>query len=134
MMRRLLAALFLTALDQRIKAATVSGTLTSYRSYAFRIETTCGSQLPVGMLTLGDLADVGCLIAPRPVCFEVGKADCLVEVAHGKSLVAAAIHPDGKSFVTAAGTSIKSWNAENGELLDEWTTASPITALLFSPE
>jgi dienelactone hydrolase len=67
--------LFLTALDRRIQTATISGTLTSYRSYAFRIETTCGSQLPYGILNWGDLAEVGCLIAPRPVCFEVGAGD-----------------------------------------------------------
>ena len=67
--------LFLTALDQRIQTATISGTLTSYRSYAFRIETTCGTQLPVGILQWGDLAEAGCLIAPRPVCFESGAGD-----------------------------------------------------------
>jgi dienelactone hydrolase len=67
--------LFLTALDQRIKTATISGTLTSYRSYAFDIETTCGSQLPQGLFRWGDLAEVGCLIAPRPVCFESGAGD-----------------------------------------------------------
>lgn len=67
--------MFLTALDQRIKAATISGTLTSYRSYALEIETTCGTQLPHGLLRWGDLADVGCLIAPRPVCFETGTED-----------------------------------------------------------
>jgi dienelactone hydrolase len=67
--------LFLTALDPRIKTATISGTLTSYRSYALEIETTCGTQLPFGLLRWGDLADVGCLIAPRPVCFESGAGD-----------------------------------------------------------
>ncbi len=67
--------LFLTALDPRIKTATISGTLTSYRSYALEIETTCGSQLPHGILRWGDLADVACLIAPRPVCFESGAGD-----------------------------------------------------------
>jgi dienelactone hydrolase len=67
--------LFLTALDPRIKTATISGTLTSYRSYALEIETTCGTQLPSGLLRWGDLADVGCLIAPRPVCFESGAED-----------------------------------------------------------
>ncbi len=67
--------LFLTALDQRIKTATISGTLTSYRSYAFDIETTCGTQLPHGLFRWGDLAEVGCLIAPRPVCFESGAGD-----------------------------------------------------------
>jgi dienelactone hydrolase len=67
--------LFLTALDPRIKTATISGTLTSYRSYALEIETTCGTQLPPGILRWGDLAEVGCLIAPRPVCFESGAED-----------------------------------------------------------
>lgn len=67
--------MFLTALDRRIQTATISGTLTSYRSYAFRIETVCGSQLPHGILRYGDLADVGCLLAPRPVCFETGARD-----------------------------------------------------------
>jgi dienelactone hydrolase len=68
-------ALFLTALDPRIGVAVISGTLTSYRSYAFQIETTCGSQLPFGILQGGDLADIACLIAPRPVCFESGSED-----------------------------------------------------------
>jgi len=67
--------LFLTALDDRIQTATISGTLTTYRSYAFQIETTCGSQLPPGITRWGDLAEVGCLIAPRPVCFESGRED-----------------------------------------------------------
>jgi len=67
--------LFLTATDARVQCATISGTLTSYRSYALRIETTCGTQLPHGMLRYADLADVGCLIAPRPVCFENGSED-----------------------------------------------------------
>lgn len=67
--------LFLTALDPRIRTATISGTLTSYASYAFEIETTCGSQLPHGLFHWGDLAEVGCLIAPRPVCFESGNED-----------------------------------------------------------
>ena len=39
--------LFLTAIDRRVQTATISGTLTSYRSYAMRIETSCGTQLPV---------------------------------------------------------------------------------------
>ena len=67
--------LFLSALDARVQCATISGTLTSYRSYALEIETTCGTQLPFGLLRYADLADVGCLIAPRPVCFESGAAD-----------------------------------------------------------
>ena len=67
--------LFLSALDSRIKAATISGTLTSYKSYALTIETVCGLQVPQGILQLGDLADVACLIAPRPVCFESGSRD-----------------------------------------------------------
>ncbi len=67
--------LFLSALDPRIQTATISGTLTSYRSYAFEIETTCGSQLPHGLFRWGDLAEVGCLLAPRPVCFESGAQD-----------------------------------------------------------
>jgi len=67
--------MFLTALDPRIKTAVISGTLTTYRSYAFQIETTCGSQLPFGILRGSDLADIACLIAPRPVCFESGSED-----------------------------------------------------------
>ena len=67
--------LFLAATDRRVQCATISGTLTSYRSYALRIETTCGSQVPHGILRFADLADVAGLIAPRPVCFENGSGD-----------------------------------------------------------
>lgn len=68
-------SLFLAATDERVRACIVSGTLTSYRSYAFEVETVCGAQVPFGVYQYGDLADVACLIAPRGFSAENGTAD-----------------------------------------------------------
>ena len=63
------------AIDERVKAAVISGAFTSYHSYALEIETFCGMQIPVGIMNYADVADITCLIAPRALCVESGKKD-----------------------------------------------------------
>ena len=67
--------MYLSALDDRIRAAIVSGYLTTFRSYALEDGNFCGSQFPPGIYAYGDIADVHGLIAPRPLLIQAGKGD-----------------------------------------------------------
>jgi hypothetical protein len=66
--------MYLTALDERIRAAVVSGALNSLRerltSYAG-----CGSQFLPGLFRAGDTPELFGLIAPRPLLLELGTQD-----------------------------------------------------------
>ncbi len=69
--------LFASALDERIKAAIVSGYLgTLYEQTLIRGDT-CGSQIVPGLLHVGELSDVACLMAPRALLVESGTEDNL---------------------------------------------------------
>ncbi len=68
-------ALYLAALDDRIRAANVSCYLTSFLAYAIRSWNACGSQLPSGILNHCELADIAALVAPRALRCESGERD-----------------------------------------------------------
>jgi hypothetical protein len=67
--------LYAAALDRRIKVAVVSCYLTTFDAYAIRKGNFCGSQFVPGLMKYGDVADVGRLIAPRPLLLESGRLD-----------------------------------------------------------
>jgi dienelactone hydrolase len=67
-------ALFLSALDDRVRATVVSGFLTTYKSYALD-RTVCGAQVIPGLLRWAELPDVAALIAPRPLLIEAALQD-----------------------------------------------------------
>ena len=69
---------FLSALDRRIGCACISGYISTVRGDALGMRgraNTCGAQYMPGLLTIGDIPDVAGLIAPRPVCVEMGEKD-----------------------------------------------------------
>jgi dienelactone hydrolase len=67
---------YLAALDKRIKCACVSGYISTIRKGAMPGRANfCGAQFMPGLLTLGDIADVAGLIAPRPLVAEMGEED-----------------------------------------------------------
>ena len=68
-------ALYTAALDPRIRAAIVSGYLTSYESHALELHRVCGSQTATGLLLYAEISDVAALIAPRPALYEMGIKD-----------------------------------------------------------
>ncbi len=76
-------ALFLAALDERVKAVDVSCFLTTFSHYAIRASDICGAQLVPGILRYAELSDVAALIAPRAALYESGTGDHIfpVEVA-----------------------------------------------------
>lgn len=73
---------YLAALDSRIKAAVISGYLSTVRGDALTDRgkaNTCGNQYSPSLLRYGDIADVAGLIAPRPALIEMGEKDtCFV--------------------------------------------------------
>ncbi len=72
---------YTTALDSRIKAAVVSGYLSTLDdAMSMRgLGNYCGSQYLPGLLNWGDIPDVVGLIAPRPLLIESGtKDDCFI--------------------------------------------------------
>lgn len=67
--------MYLTAVDPRIKAAIISGYLTTFSEYALRMGNFCGSQFLPGIYRYADVPDVTATIAPRPLLIEAGVKD-----------------------------------------------------------
>lgn len=70
-------ALYTAALDRRVKAAVISGYLSSIKEALSDRGggNTCGSQFLFGLRAIGDIADVAGLIAPRPCLVQMGEQD-----------------------------------------------------------
>lgn len=66
-----------TAMDERIKVASVSGALNLLQE-RIRLRYSCGSQIIPGLLKYGDYSEIGSLIAPRPCVWEMGSRDGLI--------------------------------------------------------
>ncbi|MDQ1466770.1 MAG: hypothetical protein QOH10_1185 [Actinomycetota bacterium] len=74
------ATLFLAALDERVKAAVVSGYFSSWAA-AHRVPwNMCGSQIASGLLGRLEHVDLGALVAPRALLVETGTDDPIFPV------------------------------------------------------
>ncbi len=81
-------SLFLAATDTRVRAAVVSGYLSSWRA-AHRVPwNMCGSQVLPGQLGHLEHLDVASLVAPRPLLVESGTEDILFPVSAARATVA----------------------------------------------
>jgi dienelactone hydrolase len=69
--------LFLTALDERVKVAIVSGYLSSWRVAHTVPWNMCGSQVMPGQLGAIEHLDIAALVAPRPMLVESGTEDSI---------------------------------------------------------
>ena len=69
--------MMVTAVDQRIRVASVSGALNLLQE-RMSLRHSCGSQMIPGLLNYGDYSEIGSLIATRPCVWEVGSEDKLV--------------------------------------------------------
>jgi len=69
--------MLVSAIDQRIRVAAVSGALNLLQERISR-RYSCGSQIIPGLLKYGDFSEIGSLIAPRHAVWEVGSKDGLV--------------------------------------------------------
>jgi hypothetical protein len=64
---------YLTAFDSRIKAACISGYVSTLaNAMGPRCGNFCGSQAMPGLACYGDIPEVALLAAPRPLCLEIG--------------------------------------------------------------
>ncbi|HEX6034202.1 MAG TPA: alpha/beta hydrolase family protein [Anaerolineales bacterium] len=76
-------ALFLSALDERIKAVVVSGYFNSFRGSILAMEH-CECNYVPGILELAEMGDIAALIAPRPFCAINGEQDEIYPVAYAR--------------------------------------------------
>ncbi|MBI3973357.1 MAG: hypothetical protein HY332_18965 [Chloroflexi bacterium] len=66
--------LYLEALDERVKAAVISGFLNTFRQTFFEVEH-CNCGYVPGILKYAEMGDIAALIAPTPLPIEAGKRD-----------------------------------------------------------
>jgi dienelactone hydrolase len=71
-------AMLTTALEPRIRVAVISGALNVMQERLAQ-PYSCGAQIIPGMLQFGDVPEIGALIAPRSVVWEMGSRDNLVK-------------------------------------------------------
>ena len=69
--------MMVSAIDPRIKVASVSGALNLLQE-RMTLRHSCGSQIIPGLLKYGDYSEIGSLIAPRPCVWETGSTDPLI--------------------------------------------------------
>ena len=70
-------AMVAAALEPRIRVAVVSGALNLMQERILH-RYSCGAQVLPGLLRYGDVPEIGGLIAPRPVLWEIGNQDNLM--------------------------------------------------------
>ncbi len=81
-------ALFLAAIDTRVAAAVVSGYFSSWAESHKVPWNMCGSQVLFGMLGQMEHADLGALVAPRPLLIVSGRDDILFPLSAAQGAVA----------------------------------------------
>jgi len=69
--------MWLTIFDERIKASVPAGCMNTFRERSMKLSS-CGIQYLPGILRYGDVPELFCLIAPRPMQLQVGEQDSLI--------------------------------------------------------
>ena len=69
--------MWLTIFDERIKACIPAGCMNTFRERSLKLSS-CGIQYLPGILQYGDVPELFCLIAPRPMQLQVGEQDGLI--------------------------------------------------------
>jgi dienelactone hydrolase len=66
--------MYLAAMDKRVQVVAISSYFGTYKNTFMRVRQTTDNYIP-GILSYGEMADVACLIAPRPLFIEGGDRD-----------------------------------------------------------
>ncbi|MFQ6039586.1 MAG: dienelactone hydrolase family protein [Candidatus Poribacteria bacterium] len=69
--------MWLAIFDERIKACIPAGCMNIFRERSLKLSS-CGIQYLPGILRYGDVPELFCLIAPRPMQLQVGEQDSLI--------------------------------------------------------
>ncbi len=72
-----LQTLWLSALDERVRCAVVSGYLYGYRDSLLELNGNCACNYVPGLWETADMGDIAALVAPRPLLVETGRGDPL---------------------------------------------------------
>ena len=80
--------LFTAAVDERVRAAVVSGYLSSWAAAHRMPYNMCGSQVMWGQLGELEHVDIGALIAPRALLAETGTEDLIFPVEAARATIA----------------------------------------------
>ncbi len=70
-------AMWISIFDERIKACVSSGSMNTFRERSLKLSS-CGIQYFHGLLRYGDVPDLYCLLAPRPLQLQAGSNDTLI--------------------------------------------------------
>jgi dienelactone hydrolase len=70
-------AMWFTILDARVRACVASGCMNTFRERSLKLSS-CAIQYPPGILAYGDVPELFCLIAPRPLQLQAGEQDRLI--------------------------------------------------------
>ena len=70
-------SMWLTIYDERIKVCVPAGCMNTFRERSLKLSS-CGIQYLPGVLRYGDVSDLFCLIAPRPMQLQAGAQDGLI--------------------------------------------------------
>jgi dienelactone hydrolase len=94
--------LFLAALDERVRAAVVSGYLSSWHAAHLVPWNMCGSQVWRGLLAEFEHVDIASLIAPRALLVESGREDLIFPIDAATATVVALQRVYGHLLATAS--------------------------------
>ena len=86
--------MWLSIFDGRVKACVASGSMNTFRERSLKLAS-CGLQYPFGLLRLGDVAELFCLIAPRPMQLQAGARDSLITPADRDAMYETVRHAYG---------------------------------------
>lgn len=120
--------LFLAAIDERVRAAVVSGYLSSWRAAHTVPWNMCGSQVLPGMLESFEHVDIATLVAPRPMLVETGADDVIFPLDAAEATVArlgdvhALLGGDPAALVHHVFAGEHEWNGSRLlDFLERWT-------------
>jgi dienelactone hydrolase len=124
--------LFLAAVDDRVRAAVVSGYLSSWKAAHRMPWNMCGSQVMPGMLGSLEHVDVAALVAPRALLVETGSEDPLFPEAVARETVAQLrgvydhLGAPTDAVVHDVFAGEHRWHGEQvGAFLDQWLEHTP---------
>lgn len=66
--------MYLSAVDERVKVVAISSYFGTYKDTFMKLRSSTDNYIP-GILSFGEMADVACLVVPRPLWFENGTQD-----------------------------------------------------------
>ena len=87
--------MWLGIFDTRVKAAVCSGSMNTFRERSLKLAS-CAIQYPFGLLRYGDVPDLFCLLAPRPLQLQAGEQDPLITAGDRDKLYATVRHAYGE--------------------------------------